>query len=153
MPLYEYYCAQCNGIFELLRPVRESGDPQPCPVCDRDSKRIMPTEINAFVMRGGLPRRIPDQGLFWTLKGQTTEPEKGKDMTDKLVLFKKNRRESAILTAEERTVPSSIAEPEVRIRKRRGEPRLTRPVKVTARKNGMASGSARSEAAAPASTD
>lgn len=149
MPLYEYYCEQCNGIFELLRPVRESGDPQPCPVCDRDSKRIMPTEINAFVMRGGLPRRIPDQGLFWTLKGQTTEPEKGKDMTEKLVTFKRNRRESAILTAEERTVPSIIAEPEVRIRKRRGEPRLTRPVKVPARKKA----SARSGAAAPATTN
>lgn len=134
MPLYEYFCAQCNGIFELLRPVREASDAQPCLVCDRDSKRIMPTEINAFVMRGGMPRRIPDEGLFWTLKGQTTEPEKGKDMTEKLVKFTKNRRESTVIAPEERTAPPKAAEPEVRIRKRRGEPILKRPVKVPSRK-------------------
>jgi len=33
MPLYEYFCEPCNGIFEELRPIREASDPVPCPEC------------------------------------------------------------------------------------------------------------------------
>ncbi len=74
MPLYEYYCEDCDGIFELIRPIRESSDPQPCVVCDGDGRRLMPTEIHAFTVRGGLPRRIPDQNLYWTPKGLSRKP-------------------------------------------------------------------------------
>ncbi len=45
MPLYEYYCEHCNGIFEALRPMREASKPCPCPLCERDSQRIMPTSF------------------------------------------------------------------------------------------------------------
>ena len=31
MPLYEYYCSDCNGVFELLRPAKQAGDAQPQP--------------------------------------------------------------------------------------------------------------------------
>ena len=65
MPLYEYYCLHCDGIFEALRPMRESSDPVPCPECDRDGDRIMPTSFNAFTFRDGYPRRIPDRGTYW----------------------------------------------------------------------------------------
>jgi len=67
MPLYEYYCEPCNGIFEVLRPMREATEPYPCPVCDRDGKRIMPTSFAAFTFRDGMPRRIPDRGTYWWL--------------------------------------------------------------------------------------
>lgn len=67
MPLYEYYCRHCDGIFEALRPMRESADPVPCIECDRDSERIMPTSINAFTLREGYPRRLPDRGTYWHL--------------------------------------------------------------------------------------
>lgn len=77
MPMYEYYCADCNGVFELLRPVREASNPQPCPVCDHDSKRLMPTDFAAFVVREGLPRRIPDTGKYWTREGLSDYAETG----------------------------------------------------------------------------
>ena len=65
MPLYEYYCAHCKGVFELIRPVREAARPQPCPECDDDAKRIMSKEWAAFIYRDGMPRRLPDRGKYW----------------------------------------------------------------------------------------
>ncbi|MCH7699110.1 MAG: zinc ribbon domain-containing protein [Chloroflexi bacterium] len=67
MPLYEYYCDPCDGIFETLRPIREASDPVPCPVCDRDARRIMPTSFTAFTFRDGYPRKLPDKGTYWHL--------------------------------------------------------------------------------------
>ena len=67
MPLYEYYCDPCDGIFEVLRPMREASDPVPCPVCERDGGRIMPTSFAAFTYRDGYPRKLPDKGTYWHL--------------------------------------------------------------------------------------
>ena len=65
MPLYEYYCESCNGVFETLRSMREASEASPCPLCDRDGERIMPTSFVAFTFRDGSPRRIPDRGTYW----------------------------------------------------------------------------------------
>jgi len=67
MPLYEYYCEPCDGIYEALRPIREAADPVPCPECDRDGMRIMPTSFAAFTFREGYPRKLPDKGTYWHL--------------------------------------------------------------------------------------
>ena len=67
MPLYEYFCDHCEGIFEGLRPIRASSDPAPCPVCERDGRRIMPTSFAAFTFRDGYPRKLPDKGTYWHL--------------------------------------------------------------------------------------
>ncbi len=64
MPLYEYYCRRCNGIFESIRSMREASEPLPCPECNRDAPRIM-SSFNAFTFRDGYPRRLPDKGTFW----------------------------------------------------------------------------------------
>lgn len=72
MPLYEYYCQHCDGIFEALRPMREASDPVPCPVCDRDGQRVMPTSFAAFTFRDGYPRSIPDKGTYYHL-GKTVK--------------------------------------------------------------------------------
>jgi putative FmdB family regulatory protein len=64
MPLYEYYCEACNGIFETIRPMREASLPVPCPECNRDAPRIM-SSFNAFTFREGYPRRLPDKGTYW----------------------------------------------------------------------------------------
>jgi putative FmdB family regulatory protein len=77
MPLYEYYCESCNGVFELLRQMREASEPAPCPLCDRDSQRIMPTSFSAFTFRDGMPRTIPDRGTYWWYNKQTKEPNRG----------------------------------------------------------------------------
>ena len=67
MPLYEFFCPDCSGIFEHLRSIRESSEPAPCPSCDRECERVMPTSFAAFSMRGGVPRRLPDNGNYWHL--------------------------------------------------------------------------------------
>lgn len=77
MPLYEYYCEPCNGVFELLRPAREASKAQPCPECDDDSKRIVSKEWSAFIHRDGLPRRLPDTGGYWHLGKKVSQPLRG----------------------------------------------------------------------------
>ncbi len=67
MPVYEYLCDPCNGVFEVLRPIREASDPASCPVCSHDGQRMMPSSFNAFTYRDGYPRRIPDKGTYWHL--------------------------------------------------------------------------------------
>jgi len=63
MPLYEYYCEPCNGIFEAIRQMREAALPVPCPVCSRDGERIM-SRFREITYRDGYPRRIPDKGTY-----------------------------------------------------------------------------------------
>ena len=77
MPVYEYYCVSCNGIYEQLRPMREASEPWPCPDCNREGDRIMPTSFNAFTYRDGYPRRIPDKGTFWHLGKEVSAPVSG----------------------------------------------------------------------------
>lgn len=67
MPLYEYLCEECEGIFEAVRPMKQAEEPEPCPVCDTEGQRLMPSTFQAFIMRGGYLRRIPDRGNFWHL--------------------------------------------------------------------------------------
>jgi len=74
MPLYEYFCQSCNGIFEELRPMREATDPVPCPQCYKDAPRIMPTSFSAFTFRDGYPRRIPDDGKYYHLGQKVSAP-------------------------------------------------------------------------------
>ena len=77
MPIYEYYCASCDGIFEARRSMREASDPVPCPACDRDGQRIMPTSFAAFTFREGYPRRLPDKGTYWHLGKEVKSRIKG----------------------------------------------------------------------------
>jgi putative FmdB family regulatory protein len=67
MPVYEFYCKRCDGIFETMRPVSRASEPAPCPVCARKSERIPPTSFSAFTMREGYPRAIPDRGTYYHL--------------------------------------------------------------------------------------
>ena len=124
MPLYEYYCEACDGIFELIRPVRESSDPQPCVVCDGDGERLMPTEIHAFTMRGGMPRRIPDQNHYWTPKGLSTKPMQTNDV----------RKMEPFLVGEPR-----IASPSTKLTPEEVAAGKAAPVEVRERKKGSGS--------------
>ena len=77
MPIYEFYCEHCNGVYEVLRPIREAADPVPCPECYRDGRRMMPTSFTAFTFRDGYPRRIPDKGTYWHLGQEVSKPVTG----------------------------------------------------------------------------
>lgn len=77
MPLYEYYCEPCDGVFELLRPTRDASRDQPCPQCDEDAKRIVSKQWSAFIFRDGAARRLPDTGGYWHLGKHVSEPMRG----------------------------------------------------------------------------
>jgi putative FmdB family regulatory protein len=77
MPLYEYYCKRCDGIFETMRPIARAADPAPCPVCAKKAPRIPPTSFAAFTMRDGYPRAIPDRGTYWHLGKEVKRPITG----------------------------------------------------------------------------
>ena len=77
MPLYEYHCADCNGVFELLRPARQASLDQPCPECDAASKRILSREFAAFIYRDGYARRLPDDGSFYHFGKRVSAPISG----------------------------------------------------------------------------
>jgi len=40
MPIYEYFCTQCNLKFELLRPSSQSSETASCPYCHNGAERI-----------------------------------------------------------------------------------------------------------------
>ena len=77
MPLYEYHCADCNGVFELLRPARQASMAQPCPECDADAKRIVSREFAAFIYRDGYARRLPDDGSYYHFGKKVSAPISG----------------------------------------------------------------------------
>jgi putative FmdB family regulatory protein len=77
MPVYEYFCKHCDGVFETMRPISRASDPAPCPVCAKKAQRIPPTSFSAFTMRDGYPRRIPDRGTFWHLEKEVKSPVTG----------------------------------------------------------------------------
>lgn len=77
MPVYEYYCKRCDGVFEAIRPVREASAPAPCPACARKAQRIPPTSFSAFTMREGYPRAIPDRGTYYHLGKEVKRPITG----------------------------------------------------------------------------
>jgi putative FmdB family regulatory protein len=77
MPLYEYYCQPCDGVFELLRPAREAAKAQPCPSCDDDAERIISKQWAAFTFRDGYARRLPDDGGYWHLGKKVSKPITG----------------------------------------------------------------------------
>jgi len=77
MPVYEYYCKHCDGIFEAIRPMRSASEPAPCVVCGRKAQRVPPTSFAAFTMREGYPRAIPDRGTYYHLGKEVKRPITG----------------------------------------------------------------------------
>lgn len=59
MPVYEYYCRECNTRFEALRPMSQMDTPIACPRCDTPNARRA-ISVFAAVSResGGSSRMI-----------------------------------------------------------------------------------------------
>jgi putative FmdB family regulatory protein len=59
MPLYEYYCDNCDKVFDALRSFSASDQPAPCPTCAAPADRIMPTTFASMSRRDGWKQRTP----------------------------------------------------------------------------------------------
>ena len=77
MPVYEYYCKNCDGIFESIGQIAKASEPAPCPECARKADRVPPTSFSAFTMRDGYPRSIPDRGTYYHLGKEVKQPIRG----------------------------------------------------------------------------
>jgi putative FmdB family regulatory protein len=77
MPVYEYLCKPCDGVFEVIRPLARAAEPAPCPVCAKKAQRLPPSSFSAFTMREGYPRAIPDRGTYWHLEKEVKRPVTG----------------------------------------------------------------------------
>jgi putative FmdB family regulatory protein len=77
MPVYEFYCKHCDGVFDARRELKDASSPAPCPVCAKKAQRIPPTSFSAFVMRDGYPRAIPDRGTYYHLGKEVKNPIRG----------------------------------------------------------------------------
>ena len=43
MPIYEYYCPNCNVEFEALRPASKAAEPAECKTCGQPAERQLST--------------------------------------------------------------------------------------------------------------
>ena len=59
MPIYEYYCDKCAGVFDALGSISASDKPAKCPKCGNAADRIMPTTFASMSKRQGLRERVP----------------------------------------------------------------------------------------------
>ncbi len=77
MPVYEYLCKRCDGVFEAILPIARAAERAPCPVCAKKGHRLPPSSFSAFTMREGYPRAIPDRGTYWHLEKEVKRPVTG----------------------------------------------------------------------------
>jgi putative FmdB family regulatory protein len=55
MPIYEYYCQQCQREFEVMRPFSESALPARCPGCGADVAKVP----SVFASNEGYSVKVP----------------------------------------------------------------------------------------------
>lgn len=58
MPLYEYYCKDCDQRFELLRPVSGMDDPATCPEGHGGASRVLSTFAAFTQGEGGASQAV-----------------------------------------------------------------------------------------------
>ncbi len=59
MPVYEYFCDNCDKVFDSLQAISKSDQPAACPKCGSMSDRIMPTTFASMARHKGLKERVP----------------------------------------------------------------------------------------------
>lgn len=84
VPIYQYKCEECEFIDERLEFGEEIEAPHPCPKCNKEMERIMPTTMN-FRLRSNNKTDIcgwSDSGYetnrYW--EDVNKERAKGKDV-------------------------------------------------------------------------
>ncbi|HEY63826.1 MAG TPA: zinc ribbon domain-containing protein [Caldilineae bacterium] len=58
MPMYEYYCTECQATFEMLRPFSQADEPVECPSCHGVTTQRLISRFAAISQDGGGTRMI-----------------------------------------------------------------------------------------------
>ena len=62
MPIYEYFCSECDTKFEQMRPLSKSGEDAECPKCHKPARRKMSTFAAFSTSISGVPKTVPGAG-------------------------------------------------------------------------------------------
>jgi len=62
MPLYEYYCPDCDLKFEQIRPVSQANGDATCPRCQQPAKRKLSTFASFSRDESGLSTPLAGSG-------------------------------------------------------------------------------------------
>lgn len=62
MPVYEYYCAECDRRFEALRAMSQANTPIACPRCAAPNARKVISTFAAISRDGGDSRLVASSG-------------------------------------------------------------------------------------------
>ena len=57
MPIYEYYCQDCNTKFELIRDIAKANDPAKCQKCGSNNTKRLISKFYKIVAISGKPQR------------------------------------------------------------------------------------------------
>lgn len=52
MPVYEYACTACDHHFDKRRPFEEANEPETCPQCGAEARKVL-SHFSAFTKLGG----------------------------------------------------------------------------------------------------
>ena len=62
MPIYEYFCAECDFQFEQMRPLSQATETAVCPKCHKPARRKMSTFAAFTTSVSGVPKTVPGAG-------------------------------------------------------------------------------------------
>ena len=78
MPIYEYYCTNCDEEFESMRPVSRMDEPAPCAACGQTGQRLLSNfsfKSNSFTA----PKLKPVKRKPFRSHNQTSSPASTED--------------------------------------------------------------------------
>ena len=78
MPIYEYYCANCDAEFDRMLPVSQMDEPAPCATCGQAGQRLLSTfsfKSNSFTS----PKLKPAKRKPFRSHNQTGSPKSTRD--------------------------------------------------------------------------
>ena len=67
MPMYGYYCSNCNHIFEMIVPMKDAEKEQPCEKCQAQASRTI-DNFGSYEIKGNNSASLSPRS---TVKSQT----------------------------------------------------------------------------------
>lgn len=76
MPIYEYHCSGCEEAHEVLRKIAEMDEPEACPACGKECRRVLSRSSFKF---GGADGKAHEQKMLSDRKKAYWKGDTGKE--------------------------------------------------------------------------